>query len=102
MVAGGAIETPRLLLLSGLDHPALGKYLMVHFQTIVVGHFPSMRLHPQKGRAVTHVHDDAMVQDDRIAAGGGRSRPPVVPRRSGGAQRGGPADHGGAPLALGP
>ena len=65
IVAGGAIETPRLLLLSGLDHPALGRYLMVHFQTIVVGHFPTMRLHPHKGRAVTHVHDDAMVQDDR-------------------------------------
>jgi choline dehydrogenase-like flavoprotein len=64
IVAGGAIETPRLLLLSGLDHPALGRYLMVHFQTIVVGHFPTMRLHPHKGRSVTHVHDDAMVQDD--------------------------------------
>jgi gluconate 2-dehydrogenase alpha chain len=74
VVAGGAIETPRLLLLSGLDHPALGKYLMVHFQTIVVGHFPTMRLHPQKGRSVTHVHDDPMVQDDRTrqaAAGAG-------------------------------
>ena len=41
IVAGGAIETPRLLLLSGLDHPALGRHLMVHFQTIVVGHFPT-------------------------------------------------------------
>ena len=50
---GGAIETPRLLLLSGLDHPALGTYLMVHFQTIVVGHFPDLRLHPHKGRSVT-------------------------------------------------
>ena len=39
IVAGGAIETPRLLLLSGLEHPALGRHLMVHFQTIVVGHF---------------------------------------------------------------
>src|SRR5580693_664447 len=37
IVAGGAIETPRLLLMSGLDHPALGRHLMVHFQTIVVG-----------------------------------------------------------------
>jgi gluconate 2-dehydrogenase alpha chain len=70
IVAGGAIETPRLLLLSGLDHPALGKYLMVHFQTIVVGHFPTMRLHPHKGRSVTHVHDDAMVQDDRSSTAG--------------------------------
>ncbi len=65
IVAGGAIETPRILLLSGLEHPALGRHLMCHFQTIVVGHFPTMRLHPQKGRAVTHVHDDAMVQDER-------------------------------------
>ena len=54
-----------ILLLSGLEHPALGRYLMCHFQTIVVGHFPDLRLHPHKGRAVTHVHDDAMVQDER-------------------------------------
>ncbi len=65
IVAGGAIETPRILLLSGIEHPYIGRHLMVHFQTIVVGHFPDMRLHPHKGRAVTHVHDDAMVQDDR-------------------------------------
>ncbi len=68
IVAGGAIETPRLLLLSGLDHPALGRHLMVHFQTIVVGHFSKLFLHPHKGRAVTHVHDDAMVQDDAARA----------------------------------
>jgi choline dehydrogenase-like flavoprotein len=65
IVAGGAIETPRILLLSGVEHPALGRHLMCHFQTIVVGHFPDVRLHPEKGRAVTHVHDDAMVQDER-------------------------------------
>ena len=76
IVAGGAIETPRLLLLSGLEHPALGRHLMVHFQTIVVGHFPHLRLHPHKGRAVTHVHDDAMVQDDALA-GGGAGRGPA-------------------------
>ena len=67
IVAGGAIETPRILLLSGMEHPALGRHLMCHFQTIVVGHFPQLRLHPHKGRAVTHVHDDAMVQDERRA-----------------------------------
>ena len=37
VVAAGAIETPRLLLLSGLDHPLVGRYLMTHFQTIVAG-----------------------------------------------------------------
>ena len=28
------------LLLSGLDNPLIGRYLMVHYQTIVVGHHP--------------------------------------------------------------
>jgi gluconate 2-dehydrogenase alpha chain len=68
IVAGGAVETPRLLLLSGLEHPALGRHLMVHFQTIVVGHFADLRLHPYKGRSVTHVHDDAMIQDEASRA----------------------------------
>ena len=39
VVAGGAVETPRLLLLSGFDHPLIGRHLMTHFQTIVVGGF---------------------------------------------------------------
>ena len=77
IVAGGAIETPRLLLLSGLEHPALGRHLMVHFQTIVVGHFGDMRLHPHKGRSVTHVHDDAMVQDDASRAAAAEAGRPV-------------------------
>jgi choline dehydrogenase-like flavoprotein len=68
IVAGGAIETPRLLLLSGFEHPALGRHLMVHFQTIVVGHFNDLGLHPHKGRSVTHVHDDAMVQSEGTRA----------------------------------
>ena len=40
VVAGGAVETPRLLLLSGFEHPLIGRHLMTHFQTIVVGGFP--------------------------------------------------------------
>ena len=102
IVAGGAIETPRLLLLSGLEHPALGKYLMVHFQTIVVGHFADMRLHPHKGRSVTHVHDDAMIQDDRTRQAALDAGTAVVPRGTGRAQRRRAAHHGSAPLALGP
>jgi gluconate 2-dehydrogenase alpha chain len=62
-VAAGAMETPRLLLLSGLDHPMVGRHLMFHFQTFVMGSLPR-RLHPHKGRAVTHVHDDHLVVDD--------------------------------------
>jgi gluconate 2-dehydrogenase alpha chain len=60
VLAAGAIETPRLALLSGLEHPMLGRNLMFHFQTFVLGHF-AQRLHPHKGRSVTHVHDDAVL-----------------------------------------
>jgi gluconate 2-dehydrogenase alpha chain len=87
IVAGGAIETPRLLLLSGLDHPALGRHLMVHFQTIVVGHFTDLRLHPHKGRSVTHVHDDAMVDDEAARAAAKEADLPWI--------RGGLVEHAG-------
>jgi gluconate 2-dehydrogenase alpha chain len=92
VVAGGAIETPRLLLMSGLEHPALGRFLMVHFQTIVVGHFTNLRLHPQKGRAVTHVHDDAMVHDDRSRAAAADAGLPWF--------RGGMVEHSGGGLPI--
>ena len=74
---------------------------MVHFQTIVVGHFADLRLHPHKGRSVTHVHDDAMVQDDRsreaaIGAGLPWFRGGLVEHSGGGLP-----DHGGPPLAVG-
>jgi len=62
VLAAGALETPRLLLLSGMDHPLIGRHLMFHFQTFTMGKMP-MRVHPHKGRAVTHVHDDHMVPD---------------------------------------
>jgi choline dehydrogenase-like flavoprotein len=62
VVAGGAMETPRLLLLSGLEHPLIGRHLTFHFQTFVMGQMP-MRIHGHKGRAVTHVHDDHMIPD---------------------------------------
>jgi choline dehydrogenase-like flavoprotein len=87
IVAGGAIETPRLLLLSGLEHPALGRHLMVHFQTIVVGHFTDLRLHPHKGRSVTHVHDDAMVQNAASRAAAAEGGLPWI--------RGGLVEHAG-------
>jgi choline dehydrogenase-like flavoprotein len=92
VVAGGAIETPRLLLQSGLEHPALGRYLMVHFQTIVVGHFSALRLHPHKGRAVTHVHDDAMIQDDASRAAAAKAGLPWM--------RGGMVEHSGGGLPI--
>jgi choline dehydrogenase-like flavoprotein len=62
VLAGGAVETPRLLLLSGWEHPFVGRHLMVHFQTIAFGVL-DQDLHAERGRAVTHVHDDAVVVD---------------------------------------
>ncbi|MGH9019027.1 MAG: GMC oxidoreductase, partial [Acidimicrobiales bacterium] len=69
VVAGGAVETPRLLLLSGFEHPLIGRYLMMHFQTINVG-IMNERLHAHRGRSVTHLHDDCMIVDEaaRLAA----------------------------------
>jgi choline dehydrogenase-like flavoprotein len=67
VVAGGGLETPRLLLLSGFEHPVLGRHLTFHFQTYVVGKFP-MRIHGHIGRSVTHVHDDHMIPDDASRA----------------------------------
>jgi choline dehydrogenase-like flavoprotein len=64
IVAGGAWETPRLLLRSEIGNSSglVGRYLMYHFQTYVVGTFP-FRLHGHRGRSVTHLHDDHMIID---------------------------------------
>jgi choline dehydrogenase-like flavoprotein len=91
VVAAGAIETPRLLLLSGLEHPLIGRHLMVHFQTFAIGMLPE-RLHSYRGRAVTHVHDDAVIVDEearRAAKDGGL---PWI--------RGGMVEHGGPSLPI--
>jgi gluconate 2-dehydrogenase alpha chain len=63
VLAAGAIETPRLLLLSAFEHPLIGRNLMCHFQTLVMGGMPQ-RMHPHRGRSVTHVHDDHLVPDE--------------------------------------
>jgi len=88
ILAAGAFETPRLLLLSGFEHPLIGRHLMFHFQTFAFGKMP-MRLHPQKGRAVTHMHDDHLVPDaDSMAA----AREAGLPWFKGGmVEHGGPA-----------
>ena len=67
IVAGGAWETPRLLLRSevGNSSDLVGRFLMYHFQTFVLGQFAE-RLHGYRGRAVTHLHDDHMIVDDDV------------------------------------
>jgi choline dehydrogenase-like flavoprotein len=63
VVAGGAMETPRLLLLSGMEHPEIGRNVMFHMQTFVMGQMP-FRVHGHKGRSVTHLHDDHIIVDE--------------------------------------
>ena len=87
IVAAGAMETPRLLLLSGLEHPMIGRNLMFHFQTLTFGQLP-MRVHAHKGRAVTHTHDDHMIVDKAARAAAAEAGLPWF--------KGGLVEHGGA------
>jgi gluconate 2-dehydrogenase alpha chain len=91
VVAAGAIETPRLLLLSGLDHPLIGRYLMTHFQTITAGSMP-YRTYGERGRAVTHVHDDMIVGDEASRAAAAEAGLPWM--------RGGLVEHSGGGLPI--
>lgn len=91
VLAAGAVETPRLLLLSGIEHPMTGRCLTVHFQTIAVGMMP-FALHAERGRAVTCVHDDAIVGDDQSVAAAKEARLPWI--------RGGMVEHGGPSLPI--
>ncbi len=88
VVAGGAWETPRLLLRSEIANSSdlVGRYLMYHFQTFVIGQFP-FRLHGHRGRSVTHLHDDHMIIDDDVRAFAREHGLPYF--------RGGLTEHGG-------
>ena len=91
IIAAGAIETPRLLLLSELDHPLIGRYLMTHFQTITAGSMP-YRTYGERGRSVTHVHDDMIVGDDASRAAAAEAGLPWL--------RGGLVEHSGGGLPI--
>lgn len=88
VVACGAFETPRLLLRSNIGNPdVVGRFLMFHFQTYVLGIFP-FRLHAHRGRAVTHLMDDPIVPDAAALAAARDAGLPYF--------RGGIVEHGGA------
>ena len=59
ILAASAIEDARLCLNSGLGalNDNIGRHLMFHYQTTVIGVFPE-RLHPHRGRPITHMIDD--------------------------------------------
>lgn len=85
LLAGGAVETPRLLLLSGFSNPLIGRRFMTHFQTITVGVMP-FSLHGHKGRSVTHLHDDHIVGNAESKAAAREAGLPWI--------RGGIVEHG--------
>jgi len=91
IVAAGAVETPRLLLLSDVDHPLVGRYLMVHFQTIVAGGMP-FRTWAERGRSVTHVHDDMIVGDEAARQAARDAGLPWI--------RGGMVEHAGSAMPV--
>ncbi|MFL6239662.1 MAG: GMC oxidoreductase [Actinomycetes bacterium] len=86
VIAGGAMETPRLALLSGLGGPHVGRYIMFHFQTLTAGSMP-FRVFAERGRDVTHAHDDSIVPDAAAMAAAKDADLPWI--------RGGFTEHGG-------
>jgi len=89
VVACGAFETPRLLLRSGIGNSSdrVGRYLMFHLQTIVLGFFP-FNVHAYKGRDVTHLMDDPIVGDAETVSVARAAGLPFL--------RGGIVEHGGS------
>lgn len=89
VLAGGAFETPRLLLHNGLANSSglVGRHLMYHVQTLTVGGFP-FRLHGHRGRSVTHLHDDHLVPDRQARRAAREAGLPWI--------RGGIVEHGAA------
>jgi choline dehydrogenase-like flavoprotein len=88
VLAAGAFETPRLLLRSEVGNSSglVGCNLMYHFQTFTVGIFP-FSLHGERGRSVTHLHDDFMVPDAAAMSAARAADLPWI--------RGGTVEHGG-------
>ncbi len=85
IVAGGAFETPRLLLRCGLGGDNVGRYLTYHYQTFTVGIF-DRGTGGERGRSVTHLHDDLMIDTAEMRAVARDAGLPWV--------RGGTTEHG--------
>jgi len=88
ILAGGAFETPRLLLRNGLGGDLVGRFLTFHFQTFTVGIFPK-DTGGERGRSVTHLHDDLMVDTPALRAAAKAAGLPWL--------RGGVVEHGAGP-----
>lgn len=88
VLAGGAFETPRLLLRNQLGGDLVGRFLTYHFQTFTVGIFPQST-GGERGRSVTHLHDDLMIDTPELRAAAKAAGLPWL--------RGGVTEHGAGP-----
>jgi gluconate 2-dehydrogenase alpha chain len=88
VLAAGAFETPRLLLRNGLGGDLVGRFLTYHFQTFTVGIFPQAT-GGERGRSVTHLHDDLMIDTPAMRAAAKAADLPWL--------RGGVVEHGAGP-----
>lgn len=88
VLACGAFETPRLLLRNGLGGDLVGRFLTFHFQTFTVGIFPEPT-GGERGRSVTHLHDDLMVDSPELHNAARAAGLPWL--------RGGVVEHGAGP-----
>ncbi len=88
VLACGAFETPRLLLRTGLGGDLVGRFLTNHFQTFTVGIFPEPT-GGERGRSVTHLHDDLMIDTPALRAAAQSAGLPWL--------RGGVVEHGSGP-----
>lgn len=85
IIAGGAFETPRLLLRCGIGGDLVGRYLTYHYQTFTVGIF-DRDTGGERGRSVTHLHDDLMIDTPEMRKVAADAGLPWV--------RGGTTEHG--------
>lgn len=88
VLAAGAFETPRFLLRNRLGGDLVGRHLMYHFQTFTVGIFPES-VGGERGRSVTHLHDDLMIDTPELRAAAKAAGLPWL--------RGGVVEHGSGP-----
>lgn len=90
VLAAGAFETPRFLLRQGLGGEHVGRHLTYHYQTFTVGLFPAATFPDgtggERGRSVTHLHDDLVVDSDELRRAAKDAGLPWV--------RGGVVEHG--------
>lgn len=90
VLAAGAFETPRLLLRQGLGGDLVGRFLTYHYQTFTVGFFPADAFPTgtggERGRSVTHLHDDLVVDHPELRRAAAEAGLPWV--------RGGVVEHG--------